>query len=441
MAPASDQIDALFISELALWPLDQGFKVHGYHMAAALASLGLRVKVASLAPPPVEPPDNLRAMMAPWPAPKDEHVKQFNAGWSGPLGVVRRGLARYLIDRPQRMAGVIPLVDRHRPRAVIGLGLHSPMMLAALRRVRPVPCVWYGADELINFHLSCLRRDPWRHWPARARALALHAALERSFVCGLDGAIGVSPRDTFLLRWMAGARRAVTIRNGVDLNAWPFDTPGAQPRQPNSLVFWGRMDFEPNIDAVCWFARRVWPRLKREQPDAVWRIAGKNPDARVIALSRLPGVEVLGEVEDVRPLAQQSSATILPMRCGGGIKNKLLEAAALGCAIVVSPAAVRGLTIDPDRRTWPLCRSPEQWVQAVRQLWSDPALGASIGRNARAWVEKHHDWTNAARALAGWLCSLPPRGLAGRAPRETTTAPSTLAVNTPLDQTPNPAGG
>lgn len=126
-----------------------------------------------------------------------------------------------------------------------------------------------------------------------ARMVALYAAIETLFVRGLNGAIGVSPTDSRLLHIVAGARQTVTIRNGVDLDYFgqqPQTVDGPPLANP-SLVFWGRLDFEPNVDAVCWFAREVWPTLRRRVPSASWKIVGKNP---------VPQVEQLNELASVR---------------------------------------------------------------------------------------------------------------------------------------------
>ena len=403
--PTGNPLDLLFVSEQPLWPLDQGFKVHGSQMLRALRARGLQVASAAIAPWPErdDVPADLLELAVDWPQPDDEQARDFDAAMGGVCGCGRRRLIRHLIDRPQRLAGVLALVDRFRPAAVIGLGLHSPIMLRAVRRARGVRSVWYGADELVYFHLSCLRREPARRMPDRLRQMAMHALLENLFVRGLDGAIGVSPTDVRLLRWLAGARRAVLIRNGVDLDRFGPAPPTVRPARPDSLVFWGRLDFEPNVDAVCWFADRIWPLLRHRRPGATFRIVGPHATAPVRALGRRAGIELAGRVPDVREAAWGAAATILPMRCGGGIKNKLLEAAALARPIVASPRATQGLAFGPDGPPLLVARTPESWVSAVRRIWSEPPLAARLGTRARTWAERHHDWATAARTLADWV--------------------------------------
>ena len=427
-----EPLDVLFIGEHPLWPLDQGFCVHGYNMATALDDLGLRVGIATHRPPPSNAPQRMADMSIAWPQTTDDDLNQFLHGWRGfGTAALRRRLARYQGRELHRFAGVMPLIDRYRPTTVIGLGQHAPLMLRALRDRPDTKRVWYAADEPIFFQLSCMRREPISALPDRMTKVALYAALETLFVRGLDGAIGVNPRDSKLLRWLGGVRRVVTIPNGVDMAYFSPNGPAnaAVKVKPRSLVFWGRMDFEPNIDAVTWFAHHVWPTLRHRHNDATWQIVGKKPHPTVQALSQIPGIQVLGAVDDIRPYAKSATATILPVRCGGGIKNKLLEAAAMGRPIVASPKALHGLDYTPDDPPALQSQTTTQWVETIERLWSDPALAAQIGDKALRWVRTHHTWRGAAVRLMAWLNTLPSgvpaQGLPPHRIRPATTKAST----------------
>jgi len=414
------RLDLLMVSEQPIWPLDQGFRVHGYHMATALAGLGVRIGVASMQALPDEAPQPLRAIAHRWPPAADDDLATLRRAWGRPLGSLRRKLAAHQALDMRRLAGLIALAARTRPQVVIALGQHGPILLRALHGRPDLKRIWYAADEPVYFHLSCLRRLPRDDGLLSAAALgeagrrlrhvALYAALEHLFAANLDGAIGVSPRDTFLLKQFAGVKRAVTIRNGVDLDYFrPRAIPGFDLPTPKNVIFWGRMDFEPNVDAVSWFTREVWPALRHACRNAQFRIVGKNPSPRVRALERIGGIEVIGAVEDIRPWACRAMATVLPMRCGGGIKNKLLEAAAMGLPIVASPQAVRGLDFgDQRRRSRPLlvAHDAQQWASAVRRIWADPVDNRALRQGARGWVENFHAWPNAARRLIGFCAEL-----------------------------------
>ncbi len=399
-----DKADILFISEQPLWPMDQGYRVHGCQMARAVAQLGYRVAMSSLHPTSGCDESWLNQMLANWPEASDQDHQVFLKGWSGPCQKLRTKIASHQALDTRELAGVIPLVRQLNPKTVVALGQHGPIMLRGLKKAFPnLTTIWYAADEPVFFQLSCLRREGIGAIGRRAYLSGLYAGIETLFARGLDGAIGVSPTDTKLLRLMAGVRLATTIRNGVDSDYFmPTDT----PPDPCTLVFWGRLDFEPNADAVRWFARHVWPRLLQRQPQARWRIVGKNAGRKILRLNQTQGIEVIGEVPDIRPYAHQSAATILPMRCGGGIKNKLLEAAAMGLPILASPKAIKGLSWPNHLTPVRLCRTPDDWVHQIERVWFDGILNRQLRTDARLWVMDHHNWKNAAQQLEAMIDEL-----------------------------------
>jgi len=400
---ANEKVDVLFVCEHALWPLHQGSCVHGYRMATALSDSGVRVGLASHAPTPDSAPNRMRQMAYTWPVTSDDDYQRFLHAWRGLGYFARRRIARFQGRDLRLFAGLIPLVKQVQPSVVVALGQHGAMMLHGLRDFPAIQRVWYAADDPVYFQASCMRRESISHWPSRLSKMALYAAIEKSFARCLDGVIAVSPFDARLLRLNSGVRRTVTIRNGVDLNYFNPVAADSSDTNSHSLIFWGRLDFEPNVDAVKWFARQVWPALRWYRPDATWQIVGKNPHPEVLRLARLPGVQLIGAVDDLRPYAIGAAVTIVPTRCGGGIKNKLLEAAAMARPMVVSSRAISGLIWEQHRPPFLECTSSDQWVKAIRKLWSNPQLALSLSHNARVWAQRHHSWPKAAQSLIEWL--------------------------------------
>ena len=203
------------------------------------------------------------------------------------------------------------------------------------------------------------------------------------------------------LRWRLVGIDALDVRNGVDTDY--FAPPMVRPVN-KQLVFWGRMDFEPNIDAVRWFCKNVWPELHAKHLDASFKVVGKKPTDVVMALNAMDGVEIVGSVPDIRPYVHSCCATVLPMRCGGGIKNKLLEAAAMGIPIIGSPKASAGLDGKLPILT---SQSPSQWIACLENLWSNVGLSQQLSIQLRQWVMSHHSWPNAAIQMLAWLDRLP----------------------------------
>lgn len=405
------QLDVLIISELPLWPLDRGYRVHGVNMAKALRDLGLRVAISTMNSPESKMPGELEDMDLPWPKADAVDTKRFGLGWSGKLMGLRCKLAEHQGLGGPAIAGLLTLVEQTRPAAVLAVGQHGPMLLRGLSWAYPnLPRLWYAADEPVSFQLSMLRREKLAGLRKRARLATVFGLMQLCFNRGnvahrLTSAIGVSPRDTRRLGIIGGCN-AQTIRNGVDTDYYrPDDTTN---RIPRSCVFWGDLAFEPNVDAAVWFAHKVWKKLVYRWPEASWTIIGRRPCQAVRALADLPGVELIPDVTDLRPQVRASSAAVLPMRCGHGIKNKLLEAAAMGMPMLVSPRAVSGLEFADGRPPMMVCRGAGDWVETLNNVWHNPAQARAMGGLARQWVLDYHTWPGAAAQLAGHLQSLAP---------------------------------
>jgi len=210
----------------------------------------------------------------------------------------------------------------------------------------------------------------------------------------LHGRIAVSAAARhFIDRYFPGDYKV--IPNGVDEAA--FSGQAAMPVDQSRIVFTGVMDYAPNVTAAEFLALRVMPLVRAADRRAHLAIVGRNPGTRVRALGRSAGVDVVGEVPDLRPWLNGSRAFACAMRSGSGIKNKLLEAMAAGLPSVVTPLALRGLRAGPD--THVLVGRDEREIAAhLVRLLSDDALARRIGAAGREYVRTNHSWSGVARA-------------------------------------------
>src|SRR5262249_20111656 len=108
------------------------------------------------------------------------------------------------------------------------------------------------------------------------------------------------------------------------------------------------------------------------------------------------GVFLVPDLPDLREEVARHQAVVLPFVSGGGIKNKLLEAASMGKAIVCSERACEGLVAG--ERPFLVCRSPADWADALIRLWDSVECRERLGGSARNWVMSRHTWEAAARA-------------------------------------------
>jgi glycosyltransferase involved in cell wall biosynthesis len=162
------------------------------------------------------------------------------------------------------------------------------------------------------------------------------------------------------------------------------------------------MDFRPNVDAVTWFVRTVWPIIKQAKPQARFIIVGRRPAPVVEALKAIAGIEVTGRVPDARPYVHQSEVFVLPMRMGGGVRLKLLEALAMGKAVVTTSFGADGVPLMPEREAL-FADDPAEFARTCLALLDDAGLRRRLAQAGRAFVMANFDWRTIAPQLDGVL--------------------------------------
>ena len=216
---------------------------------------------------------------------------------------------------------------------------------------------------------------------------------ERKLASEWDASLFVSEAEAALFRKLApeSDARIGFFNNGVDTGYFSpchaFPSP-YRDKEP-AIVFTGAMDYWPNIDAVQWFAREIFPSISHAHPDARFHIVGARPAPEVRALASLPGINVTGAVPDVRPYIAHARVAVAPLRIARGIQNKVLEAMAMGRPTVVSAQALEGIDAVPGSELL-LAEDAARFAQAVSQLIVQDA--AAMGRAARAKVETRYGW-------------------------------------------------
>jgi glycosyltransferase involved in cell wall biosynthesis len=151
------------------------------------------------------------------------------------------------------------------------------------------------------------------------------------------------------------------------------------------------MDFRPNVDAVLWFAGAVLPRIRRGSPQTRFWVVGKDPHPRLAPLAADPGIAVTGWVEDVRPYIDAAALYVIPLRIGGGTRLKVLEAMAMGKAIVSTSLGCEGFDLTSDQEL-SLADTPDQFAAAVLALLRDPQRRERMGEAARQHASSNYDW-------------------------------------------------
>jgi sugar transferase (PEP-CTERM/EpsH1 system associated) len=256
----------------------------------------------------------------------------------------------------------------------------------------PVPCVVDLVDALSQNIARRAERDRgptrafWRMEAGRLRAL------EAEVIARAGHAVVVSDADREAL---GGGPRLSTVPNGVDGERFAFD---ASVRANADVVFTGNLGYFANADAAAWFAREAFPAVRAAHPSARFLVAGARPSRSVRALGRLPGVTVLGPVEDMAAVLRSARVAVAPLQSGSGQQSKILEAMACGTPVVASPLALAGMEAQGGRDLL-VGADAASTADAVRTLLADGDRAARLARSARSLIEERYTWERSAALL------------------------------------------
>jgi polysaccharide biosynthesis protein PslH len=188
------------------------------------------------------------------------------------------------------------------------------------------------------------------------------------------------------------------IENGVDLDFFQPDRDG-NGLNPNTIVFVGGLSWYPNASAMSFFIEKVWPVITATEPSTTLRIIGREPPQNLCrAAEKDRRIILMGFVEDIRPYVHQSMVYACPIFDGGGTKLKMLDAMAMGKAIVAHPIAAEGLALEHGREVL-LSRDPIEMAQLILDLFTNEARRRSLGHHARATVEERFGFGAIGRRL------------------------------------------
>jgi len=247
----------------------------------------------------------------------------------------------------------------------------------AIRGVDPELPMIFDAIDCMALHyrramasVGPLMRPAYRFEAERCRRR------EAELVTGATFTTAVSGRD---LRALGAETRGmvVTVTGGMEVTR--TDPPTGEP----IIVLSGNLGYRPTVRAALWFAERVWPKLLDRAPSARWILVGARPAAAVRRLASRPGIEVYGDVDDIKPYLGRSRVAIAPMASGSGVPVKILEAMAAGVPVVAEHWSADGLE-DPSAVA--VADGEAAWVDVLLRLLSEPELAhEQAARGTEAW--------------------------------------------------------
>lgn len=201
--------------------------------------------------------------------------------------------------------------------------------------------------------------------------------------------VAVSPDDARLIQGEFAGRNVDVIDNGVDTH---YFHPTDSPREPQTILFLGSLDWRPNQDGVRQLLETVFPLVQRRQPEAKLLIVGRNPpDWLRQQASSLPGVTLHANVPDVRPYIAKAGMLAVPLRIGGGSRLKILEALAAGLPVVSTRIGAEGLDLD-DGVHLDITEGVEPMADALIRAVRQPQRMRQLASCGRDRVLQRYDW-------------------------------------------------
>jgi glycosyltransferase involved in cell wall biosynthesis len=167
--------------------------------------------------------------------------------------------------------------------------------------------------------------------------------------------------------------------------------PAADPARevPGTILFVGAFHHPPNRDAAIWLAREILPAVLERAPEARLRIVGSAPPPEVLALAG-PRVDVVADAPSVQPHTEAAAVVMAPVRTGGGMRMKVLQAMAAGKAVVTTPRGTEGYTGFGEEPPLAVGESGAEIAAATAALLEDDAARRGLGARAREFAERHH---------------------------------------------------
>lgn len=264
----------------------------------------------------------------------------------------------------------------------------------------------HNAVYLIPQRLATDARNPWLRRVLRREARQM-ARYEARTCSQFDQVIWVSEQDLAAVGKISssstGPRPVQALENRLrhpnqadlvipicidPIQEAEFSTRLAPSGEANHLLFLGGMHWPPNADGVNWFIRTVLPHLQAANPHIKFHMVGKSPPAEAL---RTPGVIAPGYVPDLDPIWKQADIFIVPLRAGGGMRVKILDAWARGLPVVSTSIGAEGLVCQ-DGKNILIADTPETFLEKIFLLNNDPELRARLAWNGRRTVETRYDW-------------------------------------------------
>ena len=220
------------------------------------------------------------------------------------------------------------------------------------------------------------------------REAAKLMGVERALAPTFDVNIVVSPSDRSALEALAPRATTAVVPNGVNTD---YFTPDPDAETP-ALIYGGGMNMFANRDAVMHFVDDIWPLVQAQRPDVTFYAVGQDPPPQLkAAAERDPRIKVTGFVSDIRDYIRKAAVYVVPLRVGGGTRLKVLDAMAMGKAMVSTSIGCEGIDVR-DGENLVIADDARAFADSTIALLGDRSRRMALGRAARSLVERQYSW-------------------------------------------------
>ena len=269
-----------------------------------------------------------------------------------------------------------------------------------LLRGLPVACTHHNVESALLRRRADTVGAPLRAY-MRFQARLVERE-EREWLPRVQLNLAVSPQDEADLSSLAPTGRYATIPNGVDTEFFsPAESTGAE----SGSVFVGGTNWFPNRDGLEWFAADVLPRIRQLGESSPVRWVGHATAEEQREFGGRQGLELTGYVTDIRPYVHAAACFVVPLRVGGGTRLKVLDAWAMGKAVVSTSVGCEGLATEHERNIL-IADSADDFARCVLRVLEDDALRRRLGSEARRTAVARYGWEVLGRELAALYYSV-----------------------------------
>lgn len=264
----------------------------------------------------------------------------------------------------------------------------------------------HNCESAMTFRRAEKEPNLLKKYYLRSQARKL-ARLEGETCHRFDVNVTVSELDAQILSSRDARAHFHVVENGTDTS---YFIPSPEKPEPKSLIFAGSFNWYPNISAVEFFERTIWPRIKSRCPDVRLYLAGQRPPKSVLMLAEHdPQIRVVADPPDMRPWVARASVFVCPVIDGGGTRLKILDAMAMGKAVVSTRVGAEGLEVK-DEESILLADDPDGFADATLRVLESESLRNSLGGEGRKVVEQNYSWDILGERLRqAYQCALGPK--------------------------------